>query len=122
LDREAGDGIFLIMDKIGPIWSRRCEVEIMHVAILGLKSCPKEVPCAAIHAFQFFSQVCSKLYGYPTDVEKDVIQDPLLVAGHVVRKVEEGAPEEEGSSSSTPSDAVIQMLLSELASVKQIVR
>ena len=120
--QELYDGIFLIMDGLGRQWSARFEVEVMHVAILGLKTAPRDIPSAAIKAFQFFSQMCARLYGSPRiskRAEKDVIQDPLAVAASVEQEIEEGKSVRRGS---LPSDAVMRMIIADLASVKQIVR
>lgn len=117
------EAIFLIMDELGPKWSRRLfEVEVMHVALLCLKTAPKDIPVAAIKAFQFFSQVCAKLYRSPTlstGTEVNLIRDPVTVID-----LEELETDGRKSSSecTPPSEAVVQMLIGELASVKHIVR
>jgi hypothetical protein len=118
------EAIFLIMDGLGPKWSIRFEVEVMHVALLGLKTAPKDIPVAAIKAFQFFSQLCAKLYSSPTPstgtgTEEDLIRDPITVID-----LEELATDGRklATECTPPSEAVVQMLIGELASVKHIVR
>lgn len=115
-------GIFLVMDGLGREWSDRFEVEAMHAAILSLKTAPKDIPVAAIQAFQFFSRVCDKLYTSPGLSRATVdgfIQDPILDTN-----VEEKVYEEKKSAAkrASPSEGVIDMLVNELTSVKQIVR
>lgn len=116
------DGIFLVMDGLGREWSDRFEVEAMHVAILGLKEAPKDIPVAAVEAFQFFSRVCDRLYSSPTLSSATVdgyIQDPLT---GVSSDDHDSDKSNATASYASPSEGVVKMLISELPSVKQIVR
>lgn len=116
------EGIFLIMDILGRKWSSRVQPEIMHLALLHLKTSPKDVPVASIKAFQFFSRVCSGLYGLPpplTKTDAKVILDPLTV----VHSEEDKSLEQKlGANRYSLAESVVHMLVGEIASVKQIVR
>jgi transformation/transcription domain-associated protein len=118
------EAIFLIMDGLGPKWGSRFEVEVIHVALLGLKTAPKDIPVAAIKAFQFFSRACATLYSSPTPAtgtEGPLIRDPIMVVDR--EEMETGSDGRRSSSGCTsPSQAVVQMLVGELASVKHILR
>jgi len=116
------DGIFVVMDGLGREWSDRFEVEAMHVAILSLKTAPKDIPIASVQAFQFFSRVCDRLYTSPTLSSATVdgfVQDPLT---DVSRKDHESEGKKSAPKYASPSEGVVNMLIGELASVKQIVR
>lgn len=116
------DGIFLVMDGLGRKWSDRFEVEAMHVAILGLKTAPKDIPVASVQAFQFFSRVCDRLYTSPTLSKTTLdgfVQDPLTD----VSREDQGDDERKSAAKyDSPSEDVVKMLINELPSVKQIVR
>jgi hypothetical protein len=116
------EAIFLVMDGLGRQWSDRFEVEAMHVALLGLKEAPKDIPVASVQAFQFFAGVCNRLYTSPTLLSAnsgDFVQDPLTGISK-----EKQDPEEKKAAANyaSPSEGVVSMLIGELASVKQIVR
>lgn len=116
------DAIFRVMDGLGRQWSDRFEVEAMHVALLGLKEAPKDIPVASVQAFQFFAGVCDRLYTSPTLSSAnsgDFVQDPLTGISK-----EKQDPEEKKAAANyaSPSEGVVSMLIGELASVKQIVR
>ena len=118
------DGIFLVMDGLGRQWSDRFEVEAMHVAILGLKAAPKDIPAAAVQAFQFFSRVCDRLYTSPSLSSATVdgfIHDPLL-DGIISNKNKDDKDENSVTTYASPSEGVVEMLINELSSEKQIVR
>jgi hypothetical protein len=114
----------LIIEGLGPKWGSCFEVEVMHVALLGLKTAPKDIPVAAIKAFQFFSRACAVLYSStaPTiGAEEHLIRDPIMVVDS--EEMEIGSDGRKSSSGCTfMSEAVVQILVSELASVKHIVR
>jgi hypothetical protein len=119
------EAILLIIGGLRPRWgSCFVEVEVIHVALLGLKTAPKDIPVAAIKAFQFFSRTCAALYSSAaptTGTVEHLIRDPIMVVDR-----EEIDIESDGRKSSSgctpPSEAVVQILVSELASVKHIVR
>lgn len=117
------NGIFKLMDGLGRKWSDRFEVEAMHVAILGLKTAPKDIPVAAVLAFQFFSAICDRLYTSPTLSSSTVngfITDPLTSVG---RKDSDDAEDKKAAAKyASPSEGVVSMLVGELSSRKQIVR
>ena len=56
------DGIVLILDIMGSIWSSRFEVEIMHVALFCIKDQPQEVAFAEKEALSFFFRLISSIY------------------------------------------------------------
>ena len=116
------DGIFLLMDGLGQKWCDRFEVEAMHVAILGLKTAPRDIPVAAIQAFQFFARICDNLYKSPTlsiATVDSVILDPLLDASC---EDQDGEESNVAANRASPSEDVVNMLICELASAKQIMR
>jgi hypothetical protein len=118
------EAILLVVGGLGPKWGSCFEVEVIHVALLGLKTAPKDIPVAAIKAFHFFSRVCTALYSTPTSTigaEEHLIRDPIMVVDS--EEMEIGSDGKKSSSGCTSmSEAVVQILVGELASVKHIVR
>jgi hypothetical protein len=110
------------MDGLGREWSDRFEVEAMHVAILGLKTAPKDIPVAAVQAFQFFSRVCDRLYtsaNLSSATTNGLIKDPLVDAN---TEDQDDKAKMSTDKHASPSEGVVGMLISELTSEKQIVR
>lgn len=129
-----------LIGGLGMDWSKRYEVEILHSAILAVKKCPKEIPYAGVKAFQFFAEVCAKLYRQPlkwTDIDEEstlMIRDALCMPSEQRQKIsindecKEGkkcdiaATAETSDTAFSPSDEVTQILINELASTSHIVR
>jgi hypothetical protein len=125
------DGICILVETLGSMWSRRYEIEIMNVALFSVKSAPREMSASAITAFQFLVRVASALYGNPVYQKNSVdgfVWDMLAVVGG-----KEDSPNSPDRSSSRaestnlksvqqPCDDVLQLLIIEMASTKPIVR
>jgi hypothetical protein len=117
--------ILTMLEVLGPAWAKQYEVELMHVAIASLKSAGQEIPFAGVKAFQFFVSISILIYGKPHDWDKSTfVPDVLAInASPIVKK---GIPDAEPipvvSKSSFPSDTVLNLLIIELASTKQLVR
>jgi hypothetical protein len=140
LASRAYNALCTLIGGLGMDWSKRYEVEILHSAILAVKKCPKEIPYAGVKSFQFFSEVCSKLYGQPsiwTDIDEEstlMIRDALCVPNEkrqknsISEECKEGKKVDIATTVETcciafcPSDEVIHILINELASTSHIVR
>lgn len=124
------EGICAIVERLGPEWSRKYEIELMNVALFSVKSAPREMSAAAIRAFQFLVQVCSGLYGIPklqASGEGSLVWDILAVTGDKDEPTR--PPDKKTDSPATsndpvfrPSEEVLHILITEMASTKQIVR
>ena len=125
------EGISILVETLGSDWSRKYEMEIMNVALFSAKSSPREMSASAIEAFRFLVRVSEGLYGsprYKLDSDSGFLWDILDGPGG---KEESARPSGEsvekdndagGSSFRIPSDDVLQILINEMANVKQIVR
>ena len=126
----AWDALCLLMDKLGSEWCRCYELEIIHVAIAAMKAAPREIASAAIQAFHFFHRICNRMYeSTPSMNESKVICDALT--DDCLSEKESSADdmpdnssadEEERWKTSSPSDAVLRMLMTELTSTDAILR
>ena len=123
-------GLCSLLSALGMEWSQQYELEIMHAAILAIKKCVKEIPYAAVKAFQLFAEICSKMYGQPTkwatvDEESTMmIRDATYLPSEITGdgKLDCSAPEGIGVKTRRPSDEVLQIFINELASTSHIVR
>lgn len=113
---------------LGRRWSMSFEIELVHVALLAVKTAPREISLAQVKAFQFFARMMSSLYGTPRgchDTGREFLKD-LLLADERQNDSSAGGNEESGRAgkqmTSCPSDRVIHILLTELASTKHLVR
>lgn len=120
------DSISLLINVLGLAWAKKYEVELIHVAITCLKNAPREVPCASVDAFRFFTNISVSLYGKPTSWKSnDFIPDLSTMRTSEDTPIEDtsnAGDDQKKSGLLLPSDSVINMLLIELASTKQIVR
>ena len=71
-------GICTVLSKLGAKWSRKYEIEVMHVVLLSLKSVPREMSMASMKTFEFGVRVCGLLYGEFETSENCVIVDEFL--------------------------------------------
>jgi hypothetical protein len=163
-NRRAGiyEGLCVFVEELGPAWGRNYEMEIMNVALFAVKSAPREMPAAAIRAFQFLVRICAGLYGRPRfkgSGDSSFVWDMLAVTGEreeakgrekeeakeqekeetkeqekeetKEQEKQEAKEQEKQKESSDPAgsqglicpcDDVLQILITEMASTKQIVR
>ena len=122
-------GICLLIEALGQSWSQMYELEIMNVVLFSLKSTPKEISIAAAEGFQFLIRVCSSLYGLPKYFEAGegpfVFDILSVLGGKNSPPIADDKPIEssnEVTSLFSPCDDVLQILISEMASTKEIVR
>ena len=118
------ESICMVMGELGVEWSRKYEMEIMHVALFSVKSVPREMASAGIRAFNFLVRVCSGLYGKPdfdTSEGAPFVWDILAITGD-----KEDHPCNNSARLENrlvrPCEEVLHILISEMASTKQIVR
>jgi hypothetical protein len=123
-------GIILIVKTLGAEWSRKYEMEIMNVALFSVKSIPREMSIAAVNAFQFLVQACSGIYGHQKHFEHgdgNFVFDMLSVpsGGKDDQPSTKEKPTEsprDATQLNNPCDEVLQILITEMASTKQILR
>ena len=123
------DGISIMIETLGKSWSQKYELEIMNVALFAVKSAPREIPVASAKSFQFFIRACSGIYGSPKILEEghgpfffDMLSIPGGKDGVANKRENTADPPKEGISVQSPCEDVLQILLTEMASTKQIVR
>lgn len=134
------EGISSLVQKLGREWGLRYEIEIMHAVLFSLKDSPREMSMAGVKAFRFVVRICDTLYGRVLKTDDEIIMDFLSWKPHTsegvkvndsVEKEKEGEgnvdndhkmDSSDGPSIGTPCDEVFQILLTELASTKQILR
>lgn len=68
----------LVLSKLGKVWSRKYEVEIMNAVLFSLKSVPREMSMASMKTFEFVVHVCEGLYGSVRSPKEDVVVDELI--------------------------------------------
>lgn len=110
------NSILVMINLLGSSWARQYEVELVHAAISSVKNAGREIPHAGVKAFQFFASIFMALYGKPANWDSiSFVSDILSVEkdNQVFTKMEEAT---------LPSDAVLNLLIIELASTKQLVR
>lgn len=127
------EAICVLIEGLGSEWGLKYECEIMNVAFSAVKSVPRELSTAVAKSFSFFVRVCCGLYGRPSSMECEngLLRDALAMTKEKKSKkeIEKGkeeaeTPSRETSSSNTriPCTSVVQVLFTEMASSKQIVR
>lgn len=133
-------GICLLLQDMGGKWGRKYEIEVMNVALFSLKSVPKEMSMASVKAFEFTIQVCTILYGMVTVPDQHgIIFDVFTSKGEAMEEALNGENPSELASTKTkdgdnqtmndaatplfhPCEDVIQVLITEMASTKNILR
>ncbi len=132
-------GICLLLQEMGGEWSRKYEMEVMNVALFSLKSVPREMSMASVKAFEFVVQVCITLYGAINVPDDGIIFDILASEAAVkddTAKVENSTEDPSISAKQNeimevnreevplfhPSNDVLQILITELASTRNILR
>lgn len=118
--------ILIMVDLLGPAWAQQYEVELIHVAIASIKNAGQEIPFAGVKAFQFFVSISILMYGKPHDWDKRTfVPDVLAIDPSPVVKKASSDDDQKARSDCEgyfPSDTVLNLLIIELASTKQLVR
>lgn len=130
-------GIILLLESLGVEWSRKYETEIMHVALFSLKSVPREMAMAAVQSFDFVVRCCTALYGKIEESEGPIVTDVLMqmpspkddkTAPNTTRNDDRTNNAKSSDPSSNPNEVfspceeVLQVLMTELASTKHMLR
>jgi transformation/transcription domain-associated protein len=125
------DALCLMVQSLGAAWGRRYENELMNVALFSVKSVPKEMAVAGVKSIQFLVRLCSCLYGKPDFLKncsssKMPMFDLLSIWKKKDTPKSEESPMEETSKPTnvltTPCDDVLQLLIIEMASTKNLSR
>lgn len=125
------EGICVLIESLGSDWGRKYEMEIMNAALFAVKSSPREMSASAVEAFRFLVRVCEGLYGtpkYKLDGDGNFLWDILDGAGgkeepgQTSERSEGREHDSDRASIKVPCDDVLQILINEMANVKQIVR
>jgi transformation/transcription domain-associated protein len=129
------EAIGVLQQTLGQKWALQYEQELVYIAMISLKSIPKEMSIASIQAFDFFTKVCCGLYGVPCSFEKDpekLVVDILCSPPDFIsasdttdEKSDEKKSqptEEEEKQGVTPCNSVLETIITEMASSKQLVR
>lgn len=117
--------ICVLIESLGSAWGLKYESEIMNVAFSAVKSVPRELSTAVVKAFSFFVRVCCGLYGRNSSMafEDSLVWDVLAVTKEKKSKKEADTPAPVTSvKPRIPCATVMQVLFTEMASSKQIVR
>jgi hypothetical protein len=122
--------ICLMIESLGCAWGRRYENEIMNVALFSIKSVPRELSVAGMKSFRFLMNLCACLYGPPRFMQISSTAQPFVY--DLLSPCKNMDVSEDASSSpqrlkdihppSCPNDDVLQILVSEMASTKQLAR
>lgn len=119
-------GICLMVDTLGAAWGARYEVELMNVALFAIKSVPREMSIAGVKSYQFLIEICWKIFGKPLFVDdRDGHQSLAVDLLSLLKKKDDWKAEQnqqEESGLASPSDEVLQMLISEMASTNHLLR
>jgi transformation/transcription domain-associated protein len=117
--------ILVMTDVLGLEWSRKYELELVQIAFISVKNSPKEVSYAGVQAFRFFVDIFTALYGKPYVSDSDGFI-PNMTAKSENKDVPGGSTSEDTLQGKInyliPSDSVVSLIISELASTKEIVR
>ena len=120
------EAICVLIEGLGSAWGLKYESEIMNVAFSAVKSVPRELSTAVVKAFSFFVRVCCGLYGRPSSMvgNSALLWDALAVTRERKSKKEADtlAPPKSDTNTRIPCSAVVQVVFTEMASSKQIVR
>lgn len=126
-DWDRRDGLYssicMMIEHLGASWAEKYESEIMYVALFSVKSVPKEMAVAEVNAFRFMIRVTAGLYGTPScfKTEGQFVFDTLSNPDIQESQNTQETPESD-ESIRKPCDEVIQSVIMEIASTKQIVR
>jgi hypothetical protein len=120
-------GICLMVETLGAAWGARYEVELMNVALFSVKSVPREMSIAGVRSFQFVIELCWKIYGTPLYVDDDNDGQPSFVFDllSLLKNKDDSKVDEDQRGKrllKNPGDEVLQMLICEMASTKQLSR
>eukprot|EP00934_Nitzschia_sp_Nitz4_P007582 Nitzschia sp. Nitz4//scaffold38_size140716//13247//26980//NITZ4_003128-RA/size140716-augustus-gene-0.132-mRNA-1//-1//CDS//3329550021//7572//frame0 len=121
-------GMKLLMTSLGREWTLRYEVEIMHCALISLKSVPRELSRASVMAFEFVMDSCRSLYGTLRGEKTFVDVLTHMNSGEGDKGLPGASSVNEPTLGSNaeklgiPSDEVVQALITEMASTKHILR
>lgn len=131
-------GICLVLQKMGKSWSRKYEIEVMNVALFALKSVPREMSMASVKAFEFVVRVCEAMYGqakvlYEGGFVFDALASKPELKEHTDNEIEDPSNttpmdktstehDEKESSLCHPCEEVLQILITEMSSTKNILR
>eukprot|EP00980_Cylindrotheca_fusiformis_P015839 scaffold4637_cov128-Cylindrotheca_fusiformis.AAC.10 len=118
-------GINIMIQTLGSAWARKYESEILYAALFSLKSIPNEMSVAAAKGFQFLIRVCLSLYGTPTlgiTEQSPFIFDTLSSPDYNNEIRSSPEPAKDAKPVTSPCGDVIQTVISEMASTKQMVR
>ena len=140
------EAICVLVEGLGSAWGLKYESEIMTVAFSAVKSVPRELSTAVVNSFRFFVRVCCGLYGRPSSMKNEnaLLWDALAItkdkkskreAEKVKKEAEQAKKEAEATKKGVettspaenpktriPCSSVVQVLFTEMASSKQIVR
>lgn len=122
----------VMVETLGSTWGRKYENEFMNVALFSVKSSPREVSIAGLNSFRFLTKMCCCLYGVPPFMqiisESQPLTFDLLSPWRKKNPLETPPPSDQSSNASKtqfvacPNDDVVQMLLIEIASTKNLTR
>jgi hypothetical protein len=122
-------GMRMLMKTMGKDWNTTNEIKLVSAAFAFLKSIPREISDAVVDSVDFFLDVCSSMYGEPACLLPDddqTIRDSLELCvdsnSHSALNSKYSANQVVMGSPSRPSDAVVRLVISEIASSQQIVR
>ena len=126
------EGLCLMVETLGAAWGRRYENELMNVALFSVKSIPKEMAVAGVKSFQFLVRLSSCLYGKPNFMKSGSNHKvPMFDLLSIWKKKDASKAAEESSGEetskptavlTTPCDDVLQLLITEMASTKNLSR
>jgi hypothetical protein len=119
----------LMLETLGSSWGKIYENEIMNVALFSIKSVPRELSVAGMKSFRFLMNLCACLYGPPRFMQVQSTVHPFvfdLLSPWKNKGMSEDPPSEHRSIDihplSCPNDDVLQILVTEMASTKQLAR
>jgi hypothetical protein len=130
-------GICLVLQKMGNSWSRKYEIEVMNVALFALKSVPREMSMASVKAFEFVIRVCVAMYGQAKVLGEggfvfDALASKPELKEHTDNEIEDPSDttpmektseqDEKESPLCHPCEEVLQILITEMSSTKNILR
>lgn len=117
-------GISKLLQRIGPKWSSKFEVVLVHISIFCLKDYPKEIVMAEKDAVSFFFEIISLLYSdLSSSVEEaDRIVDDIAVSQSVNESIIARSNHDKVHPRFPKSSVVCSMLIGELISPNSVVR
>lgn len=117
-------GISKLLQRIGPKWSSKFEVVLVHISIFCLKDYPKEIVMAEKDAVSFFFEIVSLLYSdMSSSVEEAYrIVDDIAVSQPLRASNIAGSNHDKVHPRFPKSSVVCSMLIGELSSPNSVVR